>query len=114
MQKRIPIPPRLGAGDVVMREITAGEYEDRLRRGVGGSESAWIDRQAEQVCSTIVMFRGKPLGSALEAEAWWRANSAALRQFLIGCYNKLNTASDKEIEDFFAAAEEVAAPSTTR
>lgn len=112
--KRIQIPPRLGGGDFVMRQISTGEHEDRLKRNVGGNDSSWVDHQAEQVCDSIAAFKGKPLPTASEREAWWRAHPAALRQFLLGCYNKLNTSNDKEIADFFDAAEEVAESSTTR
>ncbi len=111
---KIMIPPRMGGGDFVMREISAGEYEDRLKAGVGGADTAWVDRQAEAVCSAIATFRGKTLEKGSAGEAWWRSNSAALRQFLIGCYNKINAASDKEIEDFFAEAEAVPDLPTTR
>jgi len=113
-QKRIQIPPRLGGGDFVMREISCGEHEDALKRSAGGDDSAWVDRQAEQVCASLAEWRGKALPVGSDREAWWRANGAAMRQFLLGCYNKMNTTSDKEIEDFFGAAEVVAAPPTTR
>lgn len=112
--KKIQIPPRLGGGDVVMREISTGEHEDRLKKTAGLADAAWVDHLSDQVCAAIVTFRGKPLPVGSEREAWWRSNGSALRAFLIGCHKHINATSDKEIEDFFAAAEAVAVPPTIR
>lgn len=102
MKKRIMIPPRMGGGDVVMREMTCGEYEEQL---LATADAKWTERVYEQVCGAIVTFRGKPLPAGEAREAWWRALSLPLRQFLVGVHARLNSTADKEIEDFFEAAE---------
>jgi len=115
MQKRIPIPPRLGGGDVVMRVLTTGEYEDRLKSHAGAKSvsAGFVDIQAELVMASTVAFQGKPLPVGAEREEWWRALDMPLRQFMAACYNKLNTVADQEIEDFFGAAETVGPGSTS-
>lgn len=97
---RIPIPPRLGGGDVVMREISVGDYEDALRASSDG-----IEATANTVMASIVKFRGKPLPVGAEREAWWRANSVSLRNLLIEYHSRIHALKEEDKAGFFEAAE---------
>lgn len=101
--KRIPLPPSVGGGDVVMRVLTVGEYEDVLD---AFSDKSPHRTQAALVQASIVSLRGKPAPTSLiDREEWWRGMPAPVRGFLTGYYDRLNAARLKEVDDFFGAAE---------
>lgn len=106
-QTRILIPPSIGGGDVVMRTLTTGEYEDCLK---ATAKAGYTETQAEMVQAAIVTFRGSALLAGAEKEAWWRGLDVRLRSCLIAYYKRLNEADAEEIESFFAAAERVKTP----
>lgn len=106
--KRIPLPPSVGGGDVVMRVLTVGEYEDVLK-AFSGSYS--LQTHSALIQASIVSFRGKPVPASLtEREAWWRGNPAPMRDILSAYYDRLNSGITKDLDDFFKAAE----PETAR
>lgn len=103
--KRIPLPPSLGGGDVVMRVLNVGEYEDLLK-GLAAAKA--VELQSALIQQSISAFRGKPVPRGLvEREAWWRGLSLPLREVLAGYYERLNSTLVKEVDDFFKAAETV-------
>lgn len=109
MEIEVPIPPALGGGDFVMRELTGGEYEDGLKRAARGAKGdageALLDLQSEQVMLSLVKWHGKPVPSAGAArEEWWRSRTARQIAFLKGIFDKLHFVPEKEIADFFEEA----------
>lgn len=109
--KRIGLPPALGGGDFVMKTLTIGEYEDRLK---AHAAAGLVDTQSELIMSAVVAFRGRPLPAGTDREAWWRSQPLPIRQMLRACYERLNTIDDKEINSFFDAATEEAPTSPAR
>jgi hypothetical protein len=109
MQIEVEIPPALGGGSFAMRELTAGEYEDALKRAtrVKGDDAAGavVDMQAEQIMASLVTWRGKPVPtSGADREGFWRALTTRQRNFLTGIFDRLHTVPEQEIGDFFEAA----------
>jgi hypothetical protein len=117
MGKRINIPPSLGGGDFVIRELLAGEFEDALKaqgEAPKGKEfSAIVDTQAHLCLLSLVEWRGKPVpkGGA-EGDAFWRGLTAAQRTFLIGIHERMNQVRPEEIDAYFAGGVPVATPTT--
>jgi hypothetical protein len=110
--KRIPIPPSVGGGDVVMRKLSVGEYEDIVKAFANASG---VDTHSALVQASIVELRGRPVPVGIvEREPWWRSQDLDLRSTLSAYYLRLNSADSKEISDFFASAKPEMGPGTPR
>jgi hypothetical protein len=114
MQLEVDIPPSIGGGTLVMRELTAGEFEDQLKSSTrlvgktqGDASVAMIDMQCDQCMLALVMWRGTSVPTIGAAkEAFWRALSVRERGYLVGIFEKLHNVPEEEINGFFAAAME--------
>jgi hypothetical protein len=119
MEIEVNMPPALGGGTFVMRELTAGEYEDMLRRGTRGvtgaaASEALIELQSEQIMTALVTFKGKPVPKAgHEREEFWRGLGARQSSFLKSIFDKLHFVPEQDVEDFFQEAVTVKAAKVT-
>ena len=114
MNLEVDMPASLGGGSFAMRELSAGEYEDELKRSArnagnttsaGKAAEAVLDMQADEIMLALETWHGKPVPKAgSEKEAFWRERTTRQREFLVGIFNKLHTVPAEEIGDFFEAA----------
>ena len=108
-QKTFTIPPYLGGGNVVVKELTAGEVEDILRaesttkKTVGLADGNAL--MSALVRKSIVEFRGKPFPNGTEGEIEWRRLPIKLKNLLQVAYEHLNNVSDDESSDFLSSAQ---------
>ena len=102
------IPPRLGGGTVVMRELLGGEFEDSVKAQAtapkGQELDAVVDAQSSIVLLTLEEFRGEvPPRGGIKGAEFWRSLTAGVRSYLIGLHDRLNTCKVEEVDSFFAA-----------
>ena len=110
MEIEVDMPPAIGGGSFVMRELTTGEYEDAPKRATRGtkagqSSDALVDLQADQIVASLTLWKGKLVPHAgSEKEAFWRELTTRQRHFVVGIFDKLHSVPEQEIGDFFEAA----------
>src|SRR5690349_13780504 len=103
MEIEVDMPLNIGGGSFVMRELTAGEFEDALKRatreGKGDKAAdAVIDMQSDQVVASLVRFKGVPVPQAgAEKEEFRRSLTTRQWAFLNGIWDKMHTIPEKEI-----------------
>lgn len=119
MEIEVEIPPALGGGSFVMRELTAGEYEDGLKRATrvkgDAAADAVIDLQADQAVAALTSWKGSTVPkSGTDKEVFWRALTTRQRAFVCGVFDKLHSVPEQEIGDFFEAALAVKAKTPPR
>lgn len=105
------LPPSLGGGDFVMRELTVAQIEQiqdaaLMAAGVDEKKLVVAGKAARQDCilAALVSWKGKPLA---EPEAWWRGLSAKELALLSRAYEKIHSLSKDEEAYFDASLEAV-------
>lgn len=94
------LPPSLGGGDFVMRELTVAEVEqiqDRAFSGLGGDERK-VAQAAKAVrkdllMASIVSWKGAPV---VEREAWYYKLRAKELAIVERGYHKIHTLTAEE------------------
>lgn len=103
MPTRYTLAPKFGGGDFVMHKLSCGEYEKVLENV--SNKASQVEVTSELVMASISKWRGKPLPVGADREEWWRALPLDVRTLTIAAYNQIHAVSEKDLADFFAAAE---------
>lgn len=100
MEWTFKLPPSLGGGDFVMRELdidTLDQISDGIIMSAGRDEKKLIkaskEAQKEYYYRSVVSWRGERIESP---EIWWRACNPKERLCVARAYTKIHTLDDEE------------------
>ena len=100
MEWSFKLPPSLGGGDFVLRELTIDTLEhiqDRVLWVAGRDDAKLMqasrDAQKEQLFRAIVSWQGEPVAAP---ELWWRERTSKERACVHKAYAHIHTLSDDE------------------
>lgn len=101
-------PSSLGGGDVVLRELTAGEISDMLHAASAastGAESASAGMKAHEACiaRSVYSIRGQAFPPGLQGEETIRKLRPKERQLIADAYRKIHSPDESESADFLGS-----------
>lgn len=107
------LPPSLGGGDFVMRELTVAQIEqiqDRAVSAAAGDEKKLVQAgkaaRKDMLMAALVSWKGKPV---TEPEAWYHSLRTKELALVERAYHQIH-ALTKEEEAYFAESLEVGKP----
>lgn len=106
--RQFTFPPKIGGGNVVMRQMLVGELDDILEAEmarVGASGGLGFAR-AQSACiqACIVSFRGEPWPRGTDGEKKWRSLTPQVKTCLSMAYNEMHTLNEADGADFLKTA----------
>lgn len=107
------LPSTLGGGDVVLRELTAGEQDDIMRAAMARKgDAAGLAVLEASVIRSLVSIKGALVPPGVEGEALYRSLRPKVRQLIIDAYSAIHNPNDDEKSDFLGSLVASATPPT--